>query len=125
MVAGMIVSESRGSGAAVIATETFAAPDTTLPSGLLSTAVIVVEPALRPVMSPEALTEAIDGELDCQAIWVDAVTSCWRPVLPEVASAISWLVWPDADSVCEAGVTETETYCSLAPPVTVKVPLPV
>ena len=49
---GTIVSESRGSGAAVIVTVTVALEVTTLPSGLVSLAVMVVVPALAPVATP-------------------------------------------------------------------------
>jgi hypothetical protein len=60
----MIVSESRGSGAGVLETATVAVPDTTLPSAFVNSAVMVVLPALEPVTSPEALTEAMDGLLE-------------------------------------------------------------
>src|ERR1700723_55142 len=53
-VLGTMVSESRGSGAAVIVTVTVALEVTTLPSGLVSLAVMVVVPALAPVATPAA-----------------------------------------------------------------------
>jgi hypothetical protein len=89
---GMIVSESRGSGAAVSETATAAVFDTTLPSAFVNTAVIVLVPELKPVRRPDALTVAIDGMLELHWIWVELVTFCWRPVLPDVPSAINWLV---------------------------------
>jgi hypothetical protein len=89
---GMIVSESRGSGAAVSETATVAVFDTTLPSGFVNNAVMVLVPALKPLTSPDAFTEAIDGMLELHCIWTEAVTSSRRPLLPEVPSAINWLV---------------------------------
>ena len=89
---GIIVSESRGSGAAVSETATAAVFETTLPSAFVNSAVIVVLPALAPVTSPDAFTVAIDGALELHWIWVELVTFCWRPVLPDVPSAINWLV---------------------------------
>ena len=38
------------------------------------------------------------GMLDVHLTWLELETSCWRPVLPEVASATSWVVCPDAES---------------------------
>ena len=73
-------------------TATVAVPDATLPSAFVNSAVMVALPALKPVTSPEALTEAMDGLLELHLIWVELVTSVWRPVLPEVPSAINWLV---------------------------------
>jgi hypothetical protein len=89
---GIIVSESRGSGAAVSETVTVAVFETTLPSAFVNSAVIVVLPALAPATSPDAFTEAIDGALELHWIWFELVTFCWRPVLPDVPSAINWLV---------------------------------
>jgi hypothetical protein len=89
---GMIVSESRGSGAGEFETATVAVPDTTLPSAFVNSAVMVALPAFEPATSPEALTEAMDGLLELHLIWVELVTSVWRPVLPEVPSAINWVV---------------------------------
>src|SRR5438309_1092984 len=95
---GIMVSESRGSGAGVIETATVAVFDTTLPSEFVNTAVTVLLPALTPVARPVGLMETMDGTLELQTIWDDLVTSCWRPVLPEVPSAMNWPVWPEADS---------------------------
>jgi hypothetical protein len=89
---GMMVSESRGSGAAVSDTATVALFETTLPSAFVNSAEIVVLPELEPVTSPAAFTEAMDGALELHLILVELVTSCCRPVLPDVPSAISWLV---------------------------------
>src|ERR1700733_7315610 len=89
---GMIVSESSGSGAGVLETATVAVPDTTLPSAFVNSAVMVALPGLEPVTSPEALMEAIDGLLEVHLIWFELVTSVWRPVFPEVPSAINWVV---------------------------------
>ena len=85
----MMVSESRGSGAAVREIATVAVPDTTLPSGFVNSAVMVVDPALTPSASPDALTVAIVGMLELHVIWDELVTSVLRPVLPVVASAIN------------------------------------
>ncbi len=87
-----MVSESRGSGADVTATVTVAIDDTTLLSGFVHFAVIVVLPALTPVASPEALMVAIVGMLELHASCDEFVTSCWRPVLPEVPNAMNWPV---------------------------------
>jgi hypothetical protein len=84
----MMVRESSGSGAGVIETATVAVLETTLPSEFVNTAVTV----LLPVASPVALTETTDGRLEFHLIWVELVTSCWRPVLPEVPSAMNWPV---------------------------------
>src|SRR6266851_3286752 len=89
---GIIVRESRGSGAGVIETATVALVDTTLPSEFVNTAVMVLLPALTPVASPVGLTATMDGLLELHTIWDDLVTSCWRPVLPEVPSAMNWPV---------------------------------
>jgi hypothetical protein len=89
---GTIVSESKGSGAGALETATVAVPDTTLPSVFVRTAVILVLPALEPVTSPDAFTEAMDGALELHWVWVELVTFCWRPVLPDVPRAINWLV---------------------------------
>src|SRR5271167_4469973 len=63
-VLGIMVSESRGSGAAVSETVTVPVFDTTLPSAFVNSAVMVLVPALRPVTSPAALTVAIEGMLE-------------------------------------------------------------
>jgi hypothetical protein len=95
---GIMVSESRGCGGAVSETVTDAAPDTTLPSVFVNDALMVVVPALNPVTRPDALTEAMEELLEVHLTWLKLVTSCCSPVVPDVPSAINWLVWPDADS---------------------------
>ena len=65
---GIMMSESRGSGAAVSVTATVAVADTTLASGFVHSAVIVVEPGFAPVASPEGLMLAIVGILDVHLI---------------------------------------------------------
>jgi hypothetical protein len=65
---GIMVRESRGSGAAVVDTATFALVETTLPSEFVSTAVIVVLPAATPVTWPVELTVAIVGTLELHLI---------------------------------------------------------
>jgi hypothetical protein len=144
---GIMVSESRGSGAGVDVTVTFVVADTTLLSGFVHSAVIVVLPALAPMTSPEldALQVAgivtgepllqivaIDGTLELHVRYpvvelgvVELVTSSSRPVVPEVPSAISWPVWPDADRVSVPGITVSAVIDSDTPPVTMKVPVPV
>ena len=61
---GMMVRESRGSGAAVRLTVTLAVLDTTLPSEFVNTAVMVPVPALKPFARPVALIETMDGLLE-------------------------------------------------------------
>jgi hypothetical protein len=97
-VAGMMVSERSGSGAAVLVTVMAAVLETTLPSVLVNSAVMVLVPALRPVTSPDWLTEAMDGMLELHLIWAELVTSASRPVVPEVPRAMNWPVWPEAES---------------------------
>jgi hypothetical protein len=125
MLDGIMVSESIGSGAAVAVTVMVAGDaDTTVPSGFVQIAVIVVEPALNPVTSPEE-TEAIVGMLEFHVTCFELVTFSCRPVVPETPSAISWLVCPDADNNSEVGVMESAVRGSLVPPVTVKFAWPV
>jgi hypothetical protein len=89
---GMMVRESRGSGAAVRVTVTVAVLDTMLPSEFVNTAVMVSLPALKPFARPVELIETMDGLLEVHLIWAELVTSCWRPVLPDVPSAMNWAV---------------------------------
>ena len=81
---GIMVSESRGSAGAVFETATLAVFDTTLPSGFVNSAVIVLLPTLTPVIRPVELTVAMDGVLELHAIWLELVTFVRRPVLPDV-----------------------------------------
>jgi hypothetical protein len=120
---GMMVSESRGSGAVVATTVMLAVLETTLPSLLVNSAVIVLVPVLTPVASPVALTVAIEGALELHLIWAELVTSDCSPLLPEVPSAINWLVWVSV-SDCVPGVIATAVYFYAVPPVTVKVAVP-
>ena len=57
-VAGMMVSETSGSGAVVAETVRSAVADTTVPSGFFSSAVMVGLPAFAPVTAPVAVTVA-------------------------------------------------------------------
>ena len=66
MLLGMMVSESSGSGAVVAVIVTAAVAETTLPSGLVQMALIVLEPALTPVTSPEAETVATVAILEVE-----------------------------------------------------------
>jgi hypothetical protein len=96
---GMIVSESRGSGAAVRETVTAAVFDTTVPSGFFKSAVTVALPELTPVTCPLELTETIEGLLELQAICEELVTFVTSPLLPSVPNAINCPVWPEAETV--------------------------
>src|ERR1017187_7526031 len=111
-----MVRESRGSGAGVTATLSVAVPVTTVPSALVSSAMTVSVPALTPVTTPVALTVAMDGLVETHLIWLELLTSVSKPVAPEVPSATSWVVCPDADSACDDGVIDTPVYFSVVPP---------
>ena len=121
MLLGMMVSESSGSGAVVAVIVTAAVAETTLPSGLVQMALIVLEPALTPVTSPEAETVATVAILEVQLRLDELLTSLCSPELPDVPSAINWPVWPDAESDSVAGVMASAVSGSAVPPVTVKV----
>jgi hypothetical protein len=126
MELGIMIRESRGSGAGVRVTVTEAAADTTVPSALLvNSAVIVLVPALKPVTSPDEFTLAMVGMLELHVICCDPVTFSWRPELPKVARAMNCPVWPDADSDCAPGTIATAVNCSVVPPTMVKVAVPV
>jgi hypothetical protein len=99
ILVGIIVSESSGSGAAVAVTTTVAVADTTLASGFVHSAVMLLEPAPTPVTTPAALMVATDVMLELQARLEELVTSSCRPVVPEVPRAINWPVCPDAETV--------------------------
>ncbi len=87
---GIMVSESRGSGAGVDVVVTVAGgAETTVPSWFVHIAVIVAVPTLWPVTSPVALTVAIVGMLEVHVICAELVTSSSSPVVPEVPRAIS------------------------------------
>jgi hypothetical protein len=70
-------------------------------------AVMIVEPALTAVASPEALTVATDGVLEVQV--TELVIFCveGRFALPYVPIAVNCAVCPTATD-CVAGVTRTE-----------------
>jgi hypothetical protein len=121
--------ESRGSGAAVSVTVAVAVAETTVPSGFCTSAVIVVLPWLAPVTTPlpdasPDVMVAIDGMLDFHVVCVELVTSTSKPVVPEVASAMNWPVWPESETDCEDGTRVTAVYFSVDPFDTVKVPVP-
>jgi hypothetical protein len=90
-VDGMMVSESRGSGAVVSRTVTVAVAETTLAFVFVHRAVTVLVPALTPDTSPVALTVATEGMLDihvsCDMPLIFSVT----PLL-KVPRAINWPV---------------------------------
>jgi hypothetical protein len=125
MALGIMVRDSRGSGAAVSVTVTVAEAVTTEPSALVSSAVIVLVPTLTPWASPVELTVAIDGTLELHFTSGESVTSLIRPVPPEVPSAINCPVWPEADSDSESGVTVIAVNDCDVPPTTVNVAVPV
>ena len=73
---GIMESESRGSGAGVdVVVMVAGGADTTVLSGFVYIAVMVVEPTLRPVTSPVVLTEAMVGMLEPHVSCGDLVTS--------------------------------------------------
>lgn len=125
MELGMMLSESRGSGAAVSDTLTAEVAVTTEPSGLVSSAVIVVLPTLTPWASPVDVTVAIEGTLEVHFTSGELVTSSTKPELPEVPRAINCPVWPVAESDCEPGVMAIAVNCWAPPFSTVKVAVPV
>jgi hypothetical protein len=86
---GMIVSESRSCGAAVSVVANVAVFDITEPSLLVSTAVIVLLPAPKSLASPPALIEPAEGTLEFHFNCEELVTSCCKPVVPEVARAMN------------------------------------
>jgi hypothetical protein len=87
---GIMVSESSGSGAAVDVTVTVAVADTTLESGFVHSAVMVLVPTLTPVTTPPVgLTVAMVGMVELQARLEELVTSSCRPVVPEVPRAMN------------------------------------
>jgi hypothetical protein len=90
---GMIERESRSCGAAVNAVVRVAVFDTTEPSLLVSTAVMVLVPAAKFFASPLALIEPAVGRLELHLSCGEPVTSCCKPVVPEVAIAINCAVW--------------------------------
>src|SRR5579863_2010150 len=75
MAPGMMVRESSGSGADESVTATVASAVTTEPSGLVSSAVIVVVPTLAPWASPVAVTVATEGRLEVHLTRGELVTS--------------------------------------------------
>jgi hypothetical protein len=89
---GTTVNESRGSGAVVSETAMVAVEVTTLPSGLVNWAEMVVLPALRPVARPDELIEAMEGALELHWSCDALVTFMLLPVLPDVPSAINCAV---------------------------------
>jgi hypothetical protein len=122
---GMIWSDSSGSGAGVSVTLTVEKFETSEPSGFFSSAVMVLVPRLTPVVRPfpEArplVTVATDGMLEIQVICGELVTSSSSPVVPEVASAMNWPVWPEAETAWEPGMIVTAVNSSVVPPRTLK-----
>jgi hypothetical protein len=86
---GMIERESRSCGAAVSAVVSAAVFDTTEPSLFVSTAVMVLLPAAKFLASPVALIEPAVGKLEIHFNCGEAVMTCCKPVVPEVAIAIN------------------------------------
>jgi hypothetical protein len=95
---GIMVSDSRGSGAGDEVTSTVAVASATLPSGLVQSAVMVEIPGLTPAASPVELTVATVGMLELQVRLGESVTFICSVVVPTVPSAMNWAVWPDAES---------------------------
>ena len=84
-------------------------------------------PALTPRHCPsraDAVFHPIEA-VEIHLICGELVTSVSRPVAPEVPSATSCVVCPDADSACADGVILTAVYFSETPPETLKVAVPV
>jgi hypothetical protein len=74
----------------VLVVVTLAELDTTVPSGFVSSAVIVVLPTLMPFASPPGeVTVAMVGMLEIHTVWGELVTSTSRPDVPEVARAMN------------------------------------
>jgi hypothetical protein len=126
IVLGMIWSESSGSGAGVSVTVSCAELVTSELSGFFNSAVIVLVPRLTPVAwpFPEARpleTVATDGILEIHWSCGELVTSSSSPVVPEVASAMNWPTWPEAETDWEFGTIVTSVNSSVVPPCTVKV----
>jgi hypothetical protein len=128
---GIIVSESRGSGAGVEVTVTEAVAVNTLAgvepeAGFVHSAVMVVDPTLTPLTTPfpegsPEVIEAYVGMLEVHVSCGEFVTSWIRPELPYVARAINWPVWPEADSDSVPGVMDSAVTAWAPPPlVTVK-----
>src|SRR5271165_6402017 len=76
---------------------------------------------------PEATvqTVAMFVRLDFHESCGEFVTSSWRPVDPEVASAMNWPGWPVAESDSALGMMVSAVTCSDEPFVTVTVETPV
>ena len=90
IVLGIMMSDCKGSGAGEEVTFTVADAEDAVPSGFVNIAVIVVWPGLAPVTIPVvAPTEATDGAVEIHEIPVASVTSSFRPVVPEVPSAMN------------------------------------
>jgi hypothetical protein len=122
---GMIVSERRSCGAAVRVVANVAVFDTTDPSLLVSTAVMVLLPAAKFLATPIALIEPAEGRLEVHFSCGELVTSCCRPVVPEVARAMNCAVSFRVESVWALGRIVTAVNCWVVPPVTVNAAVPV
>jgi hypothetical protein len=125
----MIVSDSSGSGGAVRVAFTVPFDETMEPLGFFTSAVMVVLPWAAPVTIPSpvgspVVTDAIDGMLELHVVCGELVTSTSRPVVPDVASAMNWPVWPAAETDSEAGTRVTAVYCSDDPAATLKLAVP-
>jgi len=90
---GIIDSDSRSDGSAVRLVVRVAELETTEPSLFVRTAVIVLAPAPRSLARPVGPTEPIVGALEVHLICGELVTSCCKPVEPEVAKAMNWACW--------------------------------
>ena len=124
-----MVSDRSGSGGAVSVAVTVPFAETMEPLGFFTSAVMVVLPAAAPVTTPlpdesPDVTDATDGTLELHVVCGELVTSTSRPVVPDVASAMNWPVWPAAETDSEAGTKVTEVYCSNDPAATLKLAVP-
>jgi hypothetical protein len=90
MEPGIIDSESKSAGKAVRLVVSVAEFVTTEPSLLVNSAVIVLRPAPRSLATPVELTEPIVAALELHLICGELVTSCCRPVAPDVPNAMNW-----------------------------------
>lgn len=103
--------------------------ETMEPLGFFTSAVMVVLPWAAPVTTPSPVespdvTVAIDGMLELHVVCGEFVTSTSRPVVPDVASAMNWPVWPAAETDSEPGTRVTPVYSSVDPAATLKVAVP-
>ena len=80
---------------------------------------------MTPVTSPVLLTVATVGVLEVHVTFGELVRFSDKPVDPGTPSRVSWLVWPEDVKDRLDGTSVREVTCSAAPPLTVKVAIPV